>query len=621
MAQDKQTKKTGKKVGQTAVWVVMGLLVLGLGGFGVTNFSGSVQSVGSVGDKDIPVDMYARALQNELRAIEAQTGQSLSFEQAQQMGLTESTLSQLITARAFDSEADRLGLSVGDDVLARQIQDIAAFQGMDGKFDREAYKFSLDRAGLNESRFEERLREETARSLLQGAVIAGEAVPPAYAQTLVNYIGERRAITLARLDESDLDSPTPEATDAEIQAFYDAHQDRYMVPERKQITYAWLSPEMMMDEVEVDEARIQEAYEDRKAEFERPERRLVERLVLSDADAAQAARDRLDAGEVDFDTLVEERGLALEDADMGDVTRAQLGAAADAVFAADSGAVVGPVDTDLGPALFRVNGIFPAQVTPYEDAAAMIRDELVADQARRAVEAQMEPVEDLLAGGATLEELAKETQMQIGTIDWYPGLQEGISGYDGFDDAAANLAEGDYPELAMLEDGGIFAMRLEGTLPAEPAPLDEVRDRVAASWQTEQTVSRLRAMAEGYRDQLGEAATFESLGLETETEESVSRNGSVLGTGDDFVSKVFAMDEGDVIVTDAFGSVQIVRLDEVLPPDLDDPITAQLVAGVGQSLSQSVGQDLFRIFAEDIRQRTGVRIDQTAMNAVHANFR
>ena len=35
---------------QTIVWLLMGMLVLGLGGFGVTNFSGGTADVGAVGD-------------------------------------------------------------------------------------------------------------------------------------------------------------------------------------------------------------------------------------------------------------------------------------------------------------------------------------------------------------------------------------------------------------------------------------------------------------------------------------------------------------------------------------------------------------------------------------------
>ena len=73
----------GSSISKTAVWILLALLILGLGGFGITNLSGGVSPVGSVGDEDIAIDDYARALQQEINAIEAQTGSPLAFAEAQ----------------------------------------------------------------------------------------------------------------------------------------------------------------------------------------------------------------------------------------------------------------------------------------------------------------------------------------------------------------------------------------------------------------------------------------------------------------------------------------------------------------------------------------------------------
>ncbi|MGH1424044.1 MAG: peptidyl-prolyl cis-trans isomerase [Pseudooceanicola sp.] len=610
-----------KKAGRTVVWIIMGLLVLGLGGFGVTNFSGQITSVGSVGTKDLDVDVYARSLQEELRAIEAQTGQRMSFEQAEQLGLVEATLAKLISARAMDHEAAEMGISVGDHVLIRQLQQIQAFQGIDGNFDREAYEFALERNGLSKTEFETRLREETARTILQAAVVTGDSMAPAFADALMGYIGETRKITWARIDQGDLDAPLPAPTQQQLQDHYEAHIDRYTIPEKKLITYAWLSPDMLIDTIEVDEDVLMSAYKERDAEFNRPARRLVERLVYPDQDSADTARAQLDIGATDFETLVSDRGLELSDIDLGDVTRIELGAAGEQVFAAKSGDVVGPLMTDLGPALFRINGIFPAVSVSFDDARTILTEELVTDQARRAIDRQREEIEDLLAGGATLEDLANETDMELGTIGWFQDLGEGIAAYDGFDEAAAALQQGAYPEIAELEDGGIFAMRMEGTEPPAPSPLADVKSRVLGSWENQETLKQLRAKAEVIKTRLQESATFASLGLEPQIEEALNRNGSVLGTPQDFVTRAFAMSTGDIVITESFGAVQIMRLDAINAPSDDDENTARLRAGLAQAAGQSLGQDLFRAVSDDIRARAGVTLDQNALNAVHANFR
>ncbi len=90
-------------------WILLGFLFLGLAGFGAANLGGSVQSIGAVGDRDIPVTTYARALQNELRATEAQFGQQLSMQQAQAFGITNRVLSRVVieTAPRSRGRADR----------------------------------------------------------------------------------------------------------------------------------------------------------------------------------------------------------------------------------------------------------------------------------------------------------------------------------------------------------------------------------------------------------------------------------------------------------------------------------------------------------------------------------
>ena len=57
------------KLSKTFVWILMGMLMLGLAGFGAVNLSGTVRTVAQVGDEDVSVDAYVRELQREIRAV------------------------------------------------------------------------------------------------------------------------------------------------------------------------------------------------------------------------------------------------------------------------------------------------------------------------------------------------------------------------------------------------------------------------------------------------------------------------------------------------------------------------------------------------------------------------
>ena len=608
------------KISRTFVWILMGLLFIGLAGFGATNLSGTVRVVGNVGDEPISVDDYARELQQEIRAFEAQSGQPLTFQQAEALGIPQQVISRLITTAALNGEAANLGISVGDTTVAEQLREISAFQGIDGNFDREAYRFALQNAGLSEAEFEEDLRQESARTLLQAAIVSGNRMPDVYGETLLSYIGETRGFTWAELGADMLEEQIPAATDAQLAEFHEANIADYTLPEQRDITYAWVTPEMLIDTVEVDEAAMREAYEEQTDRFNQPERRLVERLVMPDQAAAEAAKADIETGTRSFEDVVADRGLELADIDMGDVSRADLGGAADAVFAAEVNQVVGPFPTDLGPALFRVNGVLPALETPFEEAEPVLREQLAQDRARRVIDAMVGDVDDLLAGGATLEELAAETEMQLGQINWSRDTDDGIAGYDAFRDAAAAVSEEDYPEVQELGDGGIFAIRLNGVNAPRPQTLEEVRVQVEADWLQAETESRLVAKAEEIAAELGEGKTFEGLGLRPNVQRGQTRNGFLPGLPADALERIFAMDAPGVITLPHEGAAVLIRLEQIQEPDVDSEESQAVLTAVEQQVSNGLSTDLFQALARDIQSRVGIGIDQQALNAVHANF-
>ncbi|WP_170446162.1 peptidyl-prolyl cis-trans isomerase [Ruegeria arenilitoris] len=607
------------KLSKTFVWILMGMLMLGLAGFGAVNLSGTVRTVAQVGDEDVSVDAYVRELQREIRAVEAQTGQPMQMSQARELGLDQRALGRLVSLAALNNEVAQLGVSIGDANLQKEIVGIQAFQGPDGSFDREAYRFQLEQIGMTETEFEEDLRKETARTIVQGAMMDGVEMPAIMTKALADYVLARRSFTVATLSPDALTTPIPEPTDAEIQAYYDANTDRFTLPRTKKITYAVLSPEMLQDTVEIDEDALKRLYEQRKDQYQQPERRLVERLVYPSEEEATAAMAQLEVGGADFEQLVRERELELSSVDLGDVTREDLGEAADAVFTAEIDQVVGPLPSVFGPALFRVNGSLAEQNVSFEDAEPELRAELAGERARRLIESQAEDINDMLAGGATLEELANETEMELGKIDWTRQSDDGIAAYDGFRQAAQAVREDDFPEIGFLEDGSIFALRLDEVLPPRPEPLESARDRVAAAWVQEQTAKALEEQANGIVTQLAVDGDFTATGLPFRVENALTRTAFLDNVPADFMTQIFEMEPNELRVIAGPDAAFIVRLDEVLPPAESDEQRLMQEAAAAQ-LNQALAQNIFDIYVRDAQTRARPTLDQRALNAVQANF-
>ncbi|MBO9452720.1 SurA N-terminal domain-containing protein [Tropicibacter sp. R16_0] len=608
-----------KSLSKTFVWILMGLLMLGLAGFGATNLTGTVRTVATVGTQTVSVDDYARELQREIRAVEAQTGQSLPMAQARELGIDRIALANLVNLASLDNEVAELGVSIGDTNLQQEILEVPAFQGVDGTFDREGYRFALEQAGLSEAEFEEDLRRESARTLVQGAIMEGVEMPSTMTDLIIDYVYARRSFTVATVSADALTTPVPAPTDTQLQTYYDENTEQFTLPETKRLTYALLSPEMLLDQVELDDASVRRLFEEREAQYNQPERRLVEQLAFTDDAAALDAKAQLEVGGTTFERLVEDRELSLADVDLGDKAIEELGEAGEAIFAAEVGDVVGPLPSPLGPALYRVNGTLAARVTPFEEVQAELRDELAAERARRLIEAQAEDINDLLAGGATLEELTGETEMTVGEIEWTTESSDGVAAYAGFRDAAQAVRDGDFPEIGFLEDGSIFALRLNEVLAPRPEPLDSARERVAAAWTAAETNIALQSQADSVLATLVTEGDFAATGLPTRVENGLTRTAFLDGVPVDFMNQVFEMEPGELRVIGGQGRAFVVRLDDILPPE-ETAELQQTQAAVAAQMNQALSRNLFDVYVRDAQTRAQPTLDQRALNAVQANF-
>jgi peptidyl-prolyl cis-trans isomerase D len=600
-------------------WIIVGVVLLGLAGFGSGGLSGNIRNIGTVGDKEVTVASYQRALNDQIRAVSAQFGQQITFQQAQAFGIDQVALSQVVLLRTLDNEADQLGISVGDERVFERLQAIPSFQGAGG-FNRETYRLALQQSGQSAAEFEANIREETARTLLQGAVVSGVPAPTAYADAMVQYISESRSITWAVVDAADLTAPVPGATPAAQQEYYDANPAEFTLPEARNITYAWLTPTMILDEMVVPDEAVARLYNERIAEFVQPERRLVERLVYLDQARAEEAIARVNAGEASFEDLVAERGLSLTDVDLGDVSQEELRAAGEAVFAAESGDVVGPFNSSLGPALFRMNAVLSEQVTTLEEATPDLREELAAEAAREYINDRTDAIIDLLAGGATMADIAERTEMELGTINWTPENTDGIAAYDAFREAAATVQQGAFPEIIDLADGGIFALTLDGITPPTLQPIDDVRDAVSEAWQAQAQQEAVLARADEMAADILPLTGFETVGLEPVVEEGLTRRSFVEGTPPNFNGELFDMEIGEVRVIDAFDRALIVRLDNIAAPDLSDPSVIAQRDALAENARAGISQDIFDAYATSVQQRTETSLNQQTINAVNAQF-
>jgi peptidyl-prolyl cis-trans isomerase D len=603
-----------------AVWVIVGLLMFGMIGFGAAGFNGTQRSLGTVGDKTVSITSYSNALRSETSRFQEQLGRALTQQEVQTTGIDQQALNRVINTRALDQLVTDLGLSAGDERVRAQVVEIPAFQGLDGQFDRVAYAEVLQRNNLKEADFETSLREDTARRMVQQAVLAGINMPSAYSQAITSYISETRDFSWARVTQNDLVTGTPVATDADLVAYHTENPDQFTTPAAKTITYIWLTPDMMAKTIDISNEALQAAYEARSDEFIQLPSRLVERVIFSSKEEAQDAMEAITEGAASFEQVVQDRGLNLQDVDLGDVTEAALGDAGALVFGLAEPGVIGPADTDLGPALFRVNAILDGNVQTFEIVKEQLRIDAALDAAIGEIAAISEEVDDLLAGGATLEDVAAESQMELGIVDWHLATDGGISNYEEFQTAAAGVTVEDFPTLATLSDNGLFAIRFEADVPAVLQSLAHVRDDVSDAWAAQTTQQKLLALAENIAPQVSLYAPLASFGLIENIEDDMMRSDSVDDTPPILLFKAFETALGSAtVLEDADGVIVLISRAEHAA-DLDNSQVKALQNILGDRINAAVSQDIFESFSNAAREAVNVNINQATLRSVNSSL-
>lgn len=613
-----------KRRGKTIDIVLTGLAAVGLLGFGVTSFTSTATSIGKVGSISISTDEYARAFRLRASDISQQFGQQLPAQDLMDMGVGAQVLGELIAGAALDNEAHEIGISATDAVIADLLRRQPAFAGTDGKFDRAGYEQTLQQNGWTVPEYEAMLRKSVGRAALQEAVSDGFAAPAPVVEVLYRHAGERRSFSYLRLSGADAAALVDEPQEADLRAYYDAHVADFTRPEAKRIRYAALVPDQIAADQPVDEEALRKTYEANLAQYVMPERRLVERLVFPDEAARDAARADLDAG-VAFETLVESRGLTLDAIDLGDVSEKALGPAGPDVFAAPEGAVVAAEST-LGPALFRINGRLDGQEVTFEDARPALAQEAQEATARKDIADRIDDIDDLLAGGETLDDLARLEGMTLGSVDYVPHDNaewaihpDPITGYAAFQEAADNVREGDYPEAIVLDDGGVVAIEMTETLPSEPLAFDDVRDRVARIVTGERVKEALAARADDIRDQVTGGAALDSLGTVHKVAD-VTRNDQNGAAPRALVTAAFAMASGDLRVIDTDNAITLLQLDAVTPAPEDAAIADPAREAIGNALRVGFASDAFARFANTVADRAGIKLEQNVINQMNASL-
>jgi len=438
--------------------------------------------------------------------------------------LQDQVLEGLIRRAILTERSHDLGYRVSHEALREAVQNEPAFQ-VDGKYDSQAAKAALAQAGISLDAYEQQLRTDLQQLQLEGGIRVSDFLTPAELTRLADLEDQQREVRYLVLPADRFHSSTVD--DAAVQAYYKAHLADYMSRESVRLQYAELRLEALAAQQEVSDADLHAAYEKDKSRLEVPEKRHARHILITGKDdatalaLAQQVLAQVKSGK-DFGELAkqysQDPGSAQNGGDLGWAERSTfVKPFADALYAMKAGEIAGPVKTQYGYHIIRLDEIQPGKAKSFEEA----RPELEAQVRRtRATDRFGEIQEQLQAKlaepGADLGALAQQYKLQPGEVKEFvkgagavpfgaaPQLQEVLFG----DPPLANDKIGG---PALLGDDRLVIFKVLEHRAAAPKPLAEVRESIVKAITTEQGTQAALAAAQRARDELLKGASFESI--------------------------------------------------------------------------------------------------------------
>lgn len=494
-------------------FVIAGFFILILVGFastGVTNFgTGNLgfgmtsSTLAKVGSEEVTEQDMSQAMQRRLQQVRQERPDA---DYSTIAGDFEALLGELIDEKTILAFAEKYHFPLSKRLVDAEIAQIPQTKGLNGQFSEQAYQSFLAQQRLTDSQ----VREVLAGGLLErdlltpvaanARVSVGMATP--YASMLLEAReGQAAAIPLGAFRAG------LKPTDADLQQFYSANRNRYMVPEQRVLRIARIGPEQVAS-VTASDKEISDYYNAHQTDYAAQETRSISQAVIQDQGAANQVA-ALAKGGASISAAAAPAGANAAVTSLANQSRtAYAGVAGDqaatAVFEAPSGAVVGPIKTDFGWLVAKVDSVRKVGGKSLDEARSEISSKITADKRKSAIEDMIDKIQDALDNGSNFTEVTTQTKLTVTTTPLI--IANGTSRSDANFKLPPELAPAlktgfqiepnDPPEVVTLPNGAGYALVSPGQVVQQaPAPLASVHDQVASDWIDSKAMDRARVAA------------------------------------------------------------------------------------------------------------------------------
>ncbi len=526
-------RKHAKSRAVKAFYIVISLtFIAGFGGLLSSSTCGDKPTdpgvVALVAGRPIHVREVQRAAEAIREEIEAQMGGNIDPKMLKMFRINTQAVDQLVNEALLLEGARQANIRISDADVIQAIRESRFFRRDDGTFSAEKYHSLLKANGLSPSGYEDDERRRLAMSRLLKLAAGSVIVSDAAAAERYRLSNERIELAYLVFDPVKLEDGIAEPDASTLQTFFDGHRDQFQDPARVEVAFLTIDPKSIEPDVKIEDDDVRARYERDAKRYEQPETVSARHILVSvsataneeEVALAQAKADDILArlqGGADF---AEEAKKSSDDpsnkdrgGDLGSFPRGRMDKAfEDAAFGAEVGKLVGPVRSQFGFHIIRVDHHEAERTIALDQVAEVIRKSLVSEKAQRLAEARANALrKEILTRPAGTDWKALAEEKKVGFGEGGPAAAgEAIDGARQLTDAALKLKVGEWTEPVRTGKGFQLATVL-ARQEARPLGLDEAHDAVVKAYRKSEAAATARKLAEEARTKLAAGTPIDAV--------------------------------------------------------------------------------------------------------------
>ena len=612
---------------------MVSIVIVSLAGFGIQDvILGSMgQNIASIGKEKITVDEFLKSVENEILDFSQRNNVTLSVEDAKKYGLVNKALNDLIAKKIFDNLIKNEEISRENNSVVEYIKTVESFKNLNGNFDVEKYKRYVAATGVNIKEFESALKDDLVRELVLNVFQAPSKIDTVMIEKSIEHYFQSRNVSFIELNLNTFRNVAKKPSDIDVSKYFEKRKDQFKSPNIKKLKLASIKFSDLVNEQTIENRLIKEYYDENIASFKNEEKRLID--ILSFSNEGDKSKKRIQAIKENsklFDEEIASRGLKIEDVTLGSINKSMSknNINLKKLFDKKTIGVYGPFETDLGLSIYRIREINAENQITFSDAKSEIRTLLAAEIAKDEIFKLLEDLNNEVAAGQTLEDLAPKFSLSLEILEIENNalperFEKDPNAKELFDDVSEQITE-----FVLLGDNSLLAVKLDNELKSRALTLAEASKDIKELLLKENLLigakayfdKKLKPGNENFLNELFEMNSSEEVFVEVKNRKLFRFNPDSQVTKED-MEKIFSIKEKEFILFYINSKLFLAFVENITPNDIDKEIKRTLLKQREQFFKQSLRQNFINNYLNFIKQDTDIKVNEGLIEGTLLNLR